>query len=57
MPSNATVPVWIRPEGLESVDAKLSWDETAEVLKDLSKWAGILNDPFEAKKRLDALDA
>jgi hypothetical protein len=57
MLNNATVPVWLRCEGLESTDAKLSWDETAEVLRDVAKWAGILNDPLEAKKKLGAPDA
>lgn len=53
----ATVPVWLTTCGLQSVDAFLSYEETGEVLKDVAKWATILSDPIDARKRLDELRA
>ena len=52
----ATVPVWMENEGLRSIDTKLAYSETAEVLKDLAKYANALMDPKTAKKSLIATD-
>jgi hypothetical protein len=51
---NATVPVWLENEGLRSVDANLAYGETADVLKDLAKYANALMDPRTAKSALGA---
>ncbi len=51
---NATVPVWIMRDGLQSVDISLSYVETAEVLKDVAKWADILMDPLTIREKLGA---
>ena len=48
MLEGATVPVWLTNEGLASIDAILTFAETAEVLVDVAKWANILQDPFSA---------
>ena len=53
----ATVPVWLDSEGLRSVDAHLSYHETGEILKDLSKYADALSNPSTAKAMLMASDA
>ena len=53
----ATVPVWMTNEGLASVDAQLSWKETAEVLKEVAKWADVFVDPLTAPDKLKGLDA
>jgi len=53
----ATVPVWLSPAGLESVDATLSYEETGELLKDIAKWATILSDPLQARERIEGLGA
>lgn len=53
----ATVPVWMTNEGLASVDANLSWEETAEVLRAVSKWADIFVDPLTAPEKLKGLNA
>ena len=53
----ATVPVWLTPKGLECIDAFLSYEESGEVLKDVAKWASILSDPIDARKKLDELGA
>lgn len=52
----ATVPVWLENAGLCSVDTHLSFAETAEVLKDLAKYADALMDPKTAAEKLRALD-
>lgn len=53
---NATVPVWLTNEGLCSVDASLSYVETAEVLKQLAIWADTLMSPKTAKEEFAKLD-
>jgi len=48
----ATVPVWLTNQGLVSVDSALTFSETGEVLKELAKWANILQDPLSAPEKL-----
>lgn len=48
----ATVPVWLTNQGLVSVKSALTFSETGEVLKDLAKWANILQDPLSVPKKL-----
>jgi hypothetical protein len=50
----ATVPVWLDDEGLRSIDVNLSYLETAEVLKELAKYADALSNPKTAKDLLSA---
>lgn len=56
MPPDATVPVWLENSGLRSIDTNLTFAETAEVLKDLAKYANALMDPSTAKSSLIASD-
>jgi len=53
----ATVPVWLENDGLRSIDTRLSFSETADVLKDLAKYADALMDPRTAKNAINAIDA
>ncbi len=53
----ATVPVWMRNEGLVSVDANLTWAETGEVLREVAKWADVCVDPLTAAQKFRELDA
>lgn len=53
----ATVPVWLENRGLRSVDTRLTYTETAEVLKEIAKYANALMDPRTAKETLERLDA
>lgn len=50
----ATVPVWLSNEGLQSVDVSFTYAETAEVLKELAKYADTLSNPATAKAVLSA---
>lgn len=52
----ANVPVWLENDGLRSIDAKLSFGETAEILKGLAKYADALSNPTTAKEALAAND-
>jgi hypothetical protein len=38
----ATVPVWLENEGLRSIDARLSFTESTDVLKELAKYKKII---------------
>lgn len=51
----ATVPVWLTNDGIQSTDALLTYAETAEILKDIAKWANILVDPREMTSKLREL--
>ena len=53
----ATVPVWLDNDGLRSIDAHLSYGETANALKELAKYADALSNPNTAKAVLSADDA
>ena len=53
----ATVPVWLDNDGLRSIDAHLSYGETANALKELAKFADALSNPNTAKAVLSADDA
>ena len=48
----ATVAAWLTNQGLVSVDSALSFSETGEILKDLAKWANILQDPLSSTEKL-----
>jgi hypothetical protein len=45
MIAGATVPVWLENEGLRSLDTNLTYLETAEVLKEIAKYADALSNP------------
>lgn len=53
MPDGATVPVWLENAGLRSINASLAFMETAEVLKDLGKYADALSNPSAAAALLN----
>lgn len=43
----ATIPVWLTNDGIRSTDETLTYEDTAEILRDLAKWANIVVDPHE----------
>lgn len=57
MIADATVPVWLENEGLRSVDEHLTFAETADILRELAKYADALMDPLTAKQKLNDGDA
>jgi hypothetical protein len=56
MAPDATVPVWLENQGLRSVDEHLSFAETADILRELAKYADALMDPLTAKQKLNEAD-
>jgi hypothetical protein len=56
MVKGATVPVWLTNHGIESTDAFLTYTETGGILRDLAKWASILEDPLQMADKFRALD-
>lgn len=56
MASDATVPVWLENQGLRSVDEHLSFAETADILRELAKYADALMDPLTTKQKLIEAD-
>lgn len=57
MPPGATVPVWLTNDGLISVDESLTFAETAEVLREIAKWADVFADPLEVREKLDNISS
>ena len=53
----ATVPVWLENQGLRSIDVTMTYAETAEVLKEIAKYADALSNPATAKAALNELDS
>jgi len=52
----ATVSVWLENNGLKSIDATITYAETADTLKELAKYANILMNPASAKEAFQKLD-
>lgn len=52
----ATVPVWLENAGLRSIDVSMTFTETAEVLRELAKYADALMNPATANRVLNELE-
>jgi hypothetical protein len=50
----ATVPVWLTNEGIQSTDVLLKYAETGAILRDIAKWANIVEDPIQMSDKLRA---
>ncbi len=53
LPPEGTVPVWMEDDGLHGVDVMLRWEEIGEVLRDLSNFANMLEDPITTAEKLE----
>lgn len=53
----ATVPVWLGNDGLLSIETKLTFAETGEILFDIAQWADALSDPTTVQERLRAMES
>lgn len=54
-PTDSTLTVWLETAGLRSVNTKLSFVETGEILSDLGQYAEVLQDPKTAGQRIKFL--
>jgi len=52
LPTGATVPVWLTNDGLNSIDAALSFAETGKILEVIASWADTLVDPRSAPTKI-----
>jgi hypothetical protein len=52
LPPDGTLPVWLKNDGLHCVESSLTFEEIAEVLKDLAHWAEAVQDPLTMREKL-----
>lgn len=50
LPENGTLAIWLTNDGLRSTDSYLTFGETAEILRDLARFADALQDPLTMKE-------
>ena len=46
--------VWLTNDGLRSMDTSLTFDEAADVLAELARWASAVQDPLTMEEKLKA---
>jgi hypothetical protein len=56
LPENATSPVWLSNRGLECTDGHMTFNETADILRFLGKWADVLVDAKEVANKVKELN-
>jgi hypothetical protein len=54
LPPDGTMPVWLKNDGLYCVESGLSFEEIAEVLKDLAQCADAIQDPLTMREKIEA---
>lgn len=54
LPLDGTLPVWLKNDGLHSVEASLTFAEIAEILEDLARFAEAAQDPPTMRAKLIA---
>ena len=54
IPDTGMTPVWLTNDGLKSTDSHFTFVECADMLKELSEWADILQNPATAASRNQA---
>jgi hypothetical protein len=55
LPEDGTIAVWLKNDGLHSIDGSLTFDEIAEILEDLSRYADAVQDPLTMREKLTVL--
>jgi hypothetical protein len=54
LPPDGTLPVWLKNDGLRSVESSLTFEEIAEMLKDLAVWADAAQNPATMREKIAA---
>jgi hypothetical protein len=54
LPPDGTLPVWLTNDGLQAVDAELTFTELAGILTDLAKWADAAQNPLTMRETIRA---
>jgi hypothetical protein len=52
LPPDGTLPVWLRNDGLHCVESGLTFEEIADILKDLALWADAVQDPLTMREKI-----
>lgn len=52
LPQDGTLPVWLKNDGLHCVESSLTFEEIAEILKDLALWADAVQDPLTMREKI-----
>jgi hypothetical protein len=47
--------VWLTNDGLRSTETSLSYDEIADILRDLVQWASAVQDPLTMHEKLQSI--
>ena len=54
LPSDGTLPVWLKDDGLHSVESNLTFEEIVEMLQDLAAWADAAQNPATMREKIAA---
>jgi hypothetical protein len=54
LPPDGTLPVWLKNDGLHSVQSSLTFEEIAEIVKDLATWADAAQNPATMREKIAA---
>jgi len=54
LPPDGTLPVWLKNDGLHSVESRLTFDEIAKMLEDLAVWADAAQNPATMREKIAA---
>lgn len=54
LPPDGTLPVWLKNDGLHSVETRLMFEEIAEMLEDLAIWADAAQNPATMREKIEA---
>lgn len=54
LPPDGTLPVWLKNDGLHSVESSLTFEEITEMLEELAVWADAAQDPTTMREKIEA---
>jgi hypothetical protein len=54
LPQDGTLPVWLKNDGLHSVDSCLTFEELAEMLEELAVWTEAAQNPATMREKIEA---
>jgi len=54
LPLDGTLPVWLKNDGLHSIESSLTFEEIAEMLEDLAAWADAAQNPATMREKIAA---
>ena len=54
LPPGGTLPVWLQNDGLHCADGALTFEDMAEILRELALWADAAQDPRTMREKFEA---